>query len=82
MVKLCKHIVQTRWFNNTVLIAILLAGVIVGIETYGNKVKGWLPLLHVLDWLILWVFTLEAAIKIISEGKKTIAVFSRPLEYF
>ncbi|HFA52028.1 MAG TPA: ion transporter [Bacteroidetes bacterium] len=82
MIKLCKHIAQANWFNTTVILAILLAGIVVGIETYGEAVEKWLPLLHSLDWLILWVFTVEAAIKILAEGDKPWRYFKDPWNIF
>lgn len=63
------RIADANWFNTAIIITILLAGVVVGIETYGQKVAEWLPLLHTLDWVILWIFTIEAAVKISAWGK-------------
>ena len=69
MLKISRQIALSNWFNHTVLFAILLAGVVVGIETYDKQMQDWLSLLHVIDWIILWVFTVEAAIKIDAFGK-------------
>lgn len=69
MIEFCRRIAQANWFNITVIVAILLAGVVVGIETYDQKVAEWLPLLHTLDWVILWIFTVEAFVKISAFGK-------------
>ena len=82
MINLCKQITQSKWFNNTVLMAILLAGLVVGIETYGEKVKEWLPLLNYFDWIILAIFTIEAAIKILAEGDKPWRYFQDPWNLF
>ena len=68
MYEFCQRIVEAKWFNTFIIITILMAGVVVGIETYGQKVAGWLPLLHTLDWVILLIFTIEAAIKIRAWG--------------
>ena len=59
-----KQIVDSKWFNNAILWTILAAGVIVGIQTYGDRVGEWQGLLHNLDILILWIFTIEAALKL------------------
>ena len=77
-----KKIARSNWFNNTVLAAILLAGVVVGIETYDDEVKEWLPLLHTIDWIILWIFTIEAAVKILAEGNRPLRYFQDPWNVF
>lgn len=82
MIQLCKQIAESNWFNNTIIAAILLAGVIVGIETYEQEVTRWLPFLHSLDWIILWIFTIEAAIKILAEGNKPWKYFEDPWNLF
>jgi voltage-gated sodium channel len=70
-----KSIADAKWFQQFVIATIVLAGIVVGIETYQANVPNWMPLLHIVDYLILLVFTLEAAIKIMAEG-------SRPGNYF
>ncbi len=77
-----RRIVDSNWFQNTVIISILLAGVIVGIETYGDRVREWLPMLHALDYLILLIFTVEAIIKIAAEGNQPLNYFKDPWNLF
>ncbi len=60
-----KGIVDSRWFNNFILWTILIAGIIVGIQTYGDRFANWQGLLQNLDMLILWIFTIEAILKLI-----------------
>lgn len=60
-----KEIVESKWFNNGILWTILAAGIIVGIQTYGDRVGEWQGLLHNLDILILWIFTIEAVLKLL-----------------
>ena len=59
-----KQIVESKWFNNAILWSILAAGVIVGLQTYGERLGNWQDLLQNLDILILWIFTIEAALKL------------------
>ena len=59
-----RKIVESKWFNDAILWTILAAGVIVGIQTYGDRVGEWQGLLHKLDLLILWIFTIEAVLKL------------------
>ncbi len=77
-----KKIADSNWFQNLIIIAILAAGVIVGIETYGERVKEWLPLLDALDYFILLLFTVEAIIKIAAEGDKPFNYFKDPWNIF
>ena len=75
MVKICKGVADSKWFTNFILGVIVLAGVVVGMQTYKEFEAENHALLSTLDTVILWIFVLEAAIKIISKGK-------RPLDYF
>ncbi len=76
------RIAHSRWFQNTIIITIVLAGIIVGIESYHEHVSEWLPLLHFLDLVILLIFTLEAAVKILAEGDRPWRYFSDPWNVF
>jgi len=60
-----KDIVDSSRFNNFIIWTILIAGIIVGIQTYGDRFAEWQGLLHNLDMLILWIFTIEAILKLI-----------------
>lgn len=75
MVKICKGVADSQWFTNFILGVIVLAGVVVGMQTYKEFEVENHALLSTLDTVILWIFVLEAVIKIISKGK-------RPLDYF
>jgi len=60
-----------HWFHLFVFIAfvsfcILLAGIVVGIQTYDSMAED--PILNAIDIFILSVFSLEVIVKIISEG--------------
>lgn len=77
-----KKIADSKWFQNLIILSILAAGVIVGIETYGDKVKEWMPLLHGLDYFILLLFTVEAVVKIAAEGNKPFNYFKDPWNIF
>ena len=73
MVAICKGIAESAWFQNFILATILLAGLIVGVQTYelsSVRVQGLSSTLQVFDNVILWIFVAEAAIKIVAEGKK------------
>jgi len=75
MINACKRIAESQWFTNFILGVIVLAGVVVGMQTYKEFEADNHALLSTLDTVILWIFVLEAAIKIIAKG-------NRPLDYF
>ena len=60
-------------FNNIMILAILVAGVLVGIQTYPGLDGN--PIVSVLEYGVLTLFLLEAFLKILAEG-------FRPLLYF
>ena len=70
MVELCKKIREDRRFEGFIIGIILLAGLIVGLETSPDLVERHHGLLHFFDVSILWIFVGEAVIKIVAEGKK------------
>lgn len=75
---LCLRISNSKWFQSLIISIIIMAGIVVGIQTYElsiPEIRQYSGVLHVLDNIILFVFTLEIIIKILSEGKK-------PLYYF
>ena len=77
-----KAIVDSSWFNNFIIWTILAAGILVGIQTYGERVADWHNLLHGLDMLILWIFTIEAILKIVAEGSQPLNYFKDPWNIF
>jgi voltage-gated sodium channel len=66
----CRKIAESSWFNNFIIATILAAGVVVGIQTYGEQVAEWKWLLNILDQLILFIFLVEVIIKMTAEGNK------------
>ncbi|MFZ4763970.1 MAG: ion transporter [Roseimicrobium sp.] len=68
-------IVAHRWFQRVIIAAIALAGVLAGLETDASIMARHGPLLHSLDWLVLAIFILEAALKLTAHG-------GRPWRYF
>lgn len=82
MVLLCKKIADSKWFQNFIIVVILLAGVLVGIQTYGEKVAHWTTIIDKLDWIILIIFTVEVLIKITAEGSQPQNYFKDPWNLF
>ncbi len=66
MVGLCRAIANSSRFQNFIIMIILAAGVLVGIETYPSIVEAHGPLLHSLDAVVLAIFSVEILIKMIA----------------
>jgi voltage-gated sodium channel len=60
-------IVQHAWFQRIIVAMILLAGVLAGLETNAALVAQHGALLHTLDWIVLGVFVVEAALKLTAQ---------------
>lgn len=68
-----KKTAEASWFQGFIIFIILLAGVVVGIQTYevsGSLKESWKPTLHLLDTIILIIFTVEVVVKMLAEGTK------------
>ena len=70
-----KKIVQSKYFEGFILIVILFAGVLVGVQTYPDFSARHHDIIMLLDTLIIAVFVIEATLKIASEIPK-------PMNYF
>ncbi len=62
-------------FTGFIIFVIVVAGIVVGMETFDSMVADYGAILHWLDIIILAIFALEAVLKIAARGK-------RPWEYF
>lgn len=78
----CRHVVETPLFKNFIIGIIVLAGVLVGLETDQDLVTRYGGLLHVLDKVVLAIFVLEILLKLLAEGKKPWAFFRDPWNSF
>ena len=70
MVKLCKQIAEVKWFQNTVTIAILVAGVLVGMATYPEFYSKNETFLELLNKIVLGIFIIEVVVKLVAEVPK------------
>lgn len=82
MVDKFKMIANSSWFQNFVTFAILVAGVLVGIATYPEISKDYQHVLELLNTIVLIVFIIEIAVKIIAEGNKPWRYFKDPWNIF
>jgi len=79
---LLKSIAEANWFSRFILATIIAAAVVVGLETSPRLLDEHGNLLHFFDKLILWIFTLEAAIKMGQHGGKWFKYFKDPWNVF
>jgi voltage-gated sodium channel len=60
----CGRIIKARWFEPGMIGLILFNAVLIGLETSHDLMKEHGSLLHFANDVILWIFVLEAALKI------------------
>ncbi|MEL6178743.1 MAG: ion transporter, partial [Myxococcota bacterium] len=77
-----KKVADAAWFQNAITFCILLAGIVVGIETYPSAVDAYGGVLEVINQIILWVFVAEIVVKVGSEGKRPWRYFFDPWNIF
>lgn len=76
-------IAKSVWFQSFIIAVIVAAGVVVGIETYGEKISHIAGILQALDNTILFIFTAEVMINKNSGGRQQAPeLFQRPPEHF
>eukprot|EP00606_Chrysophyceae_sp_TOSAG23-5_P001493 GSChrysophyteH2.ASY1.ANO1.1573.1 assembled CDS len=68
-----KSIADSSLFNNGVTLTIVAAGLNVGIQTYPGMDEN--TVLMLLDWVILFIFTVELIIKFMMEGYRPYRFF-------
>ena len=78
----CKSIVNSKFFQWVILVTIILAGVVVGIQTFKEFAIEHATVLYTLDSIILGVFVIEAVIKILAEGNRPQNYFKNPWNVF
>lgn len=82
MVEIFRKVSNANWFTQFITAVILLAGVIVGLETYPDIVDKWGSVLHGVNRLILIIFTIEVVVKMGAEGGKPWRYFRDPWNVF
>jgi voltage-gated sodium channel len=82
MTQTLRKLVRSRFFQNGVLALIVVAAVLVGLETYPQIMARYGHLIYTLDSIVLWLFALEAAIKIAAGGRRWHDYFRDPWNVF
>jgi len=75
MVTILKVVAESTRFQNFIIGVILVAGILVGVQTYPSMEAAYGHSIHIADQIILWIFVGEALIKL---GAK----WPRPWRYF
>jgi voltage-gated sodium channel len=75
-------IVDSNPFQHCILTVIVLAAVLVGLETSRALEQSHGALLHALDAVILWIFVAEAVAKILRHGWRGYRYFGDPWNVF
>jgi len=78
----CKSIVNSKFFQRLILVTILLAGIVVGVQTFKAFAGEHAIVLNTLDSFILGIFVIEAVIKILAEGNRPQNYFKNPWNVF
>ena len=81
-VEIAHKIVNSSLFKYFLFSLILLSAVVIGLETYAGLAKQYQGALSSIDKLIITLFTIEIALKIISNGKRPWIYFSDPWNVF
>ncbi|MEX1017525.1 MAG: ion transporter [Phycisphaeraceae bacterium] len=82
IVRFLDNVVNSNAFQNFILAMIGLAAVIVGLETYPHIVERHHTLLVTLDWIIIYIFATEAAMKMGAHGRRFYRYFNDPWNVF
>jgi|ETNmetMinimDraft_12_1059888.scaffolds.fasta_scaffold15153_5 voltage-gated sodium channel len=77
-----KRIADSSRFNIFILLTIIFAGILVGIQTYERQVTHIAHILEQLDIIVLLIFTVEVFIKVFAEGTKPLNYFKDPWNIF
>ncbi|MEM7578064.1 MAG: ion transporter [Planctomycetota bacterium] len=82
MTKAIAQLVESKPFKRVVLILILFAAVLVGLETSERLMAENGKLLKTLDRVVLWAFALEAFLKMAGHGRRFYRYFLDPWNVF
>jgi len=76
------NIARHQLFKSFIICTILLAALVVGMQTYRDFAQEYSTILSALDCFILIVFSFEAIIKILANGRQPFSYFKNPWNVF
>lgn len=68
IVQICERVVGASWFRHFIILCILLAGLLVGLETYPQVMQDYGDWVYLLNSLVIAIFVVEIVIRILSHG--------------
>ncbi len=77
-----KNIVESGWFQNTIIALIAFAAILVGLETSKYMIVNYGSILYILDKIIIYAFALEALLKMAQYGSRFYKYFENPWNIF
>ncbi|MFZ5947178.1 MAG: ion transporter [Stygiobacter sp.] len=77
-----QKIVNFSWFQNFIMGVILLAGVVIGLETSHYMLEQYRAVLKILDTFILSIFVIEIIFKMGAQGNRPWLYFRNPWNVF
>ena len=82
MVITLQRVAESSYFQNFITGVILLAGIIVGAETYPYMSENFGGVLKLMNAAVLWIFVAEIIVKMGAEGSKPYRYFLDPWNVF
>jgi voltage-gated sodium channel len=82
MIAWCRTLAHAHWFQRFILATILLAAVVVGLETSPQLMAVYGPWLHAIDRVVLAIFAAEVAIKLLARAPRWWTYFADPWNVF
>lgn len=73
------RVVDTRWFQNTIITVIILNAITLGVETYRDEIEGGDAFFATAEHLFVVFFTFELALKLYARG---LSFFRDPWNWF
>ncbi len=77
-----RQITESKTFETFIIIVIIFAGVLVGLETYPSIMEKYGGILMMLDAVVLGIFIVEIIMKMGAKGKKPWRYFNDPWNVF
>ena len=76
------RLVESTAFNAFILISIVVAAVLIGVQTSRTLDESTRSLIAAIDWTIIIIFTLEALLKMLAHGRRFLRYFRDPWNVF
>ena len=82
MSRVLKKVADAAWFHHAIIAVIVLAGALVGVETYQDFAHRHQRVLDLLDQIVIAIFALEVVVKMGAEGPRPWRYFLDPWNVF